>query len=268
MIKHFYSIGGLNAETYDARTFGFPGEIDFWVARAKESGGPVLELACGTGRVSWPIARVGIDVVGIDLSPAMLERAEGKRVKEAPDVSDRARFLAGDMANFSLDERFALTIIPFRAFQALLTIDDQRRSLGCIHRHLRPEGRLIVDIFDPRLDLLLEERLVPQRQIAPYRNPRTGHTVSIDVVERTNDHVRQRLTERWRFRETTHDGRVLRDEEELLELRWTYRYEMRHLLELSNFVLEEELSDFSGAAPAYGLEQIVIARKIDTESTR
>ena len=80
MTRAFYSIGGLNAETYDARTFGFPGEIDFWVARAKEGGGPVLELACGTGRVSWPIARAGIDVVGIDLSPAMLERAEGKRV--------------------------------------------------------------------------------------------------------------------------------------------------------------------------------------------
>jgi hypothetical protein len=59
----------------------------------------------------------------------------------------------------------------------------------------------------------------------------------------------------------------VRDEEELLVLRWTYRYEMRHLLELSNFLVEEELSDFSGAAPAYGLEEIVVGRKIETDSS-
>src|SRR5690242_13252024 len=168
-LRPFYSPGGINAETYDTRTSGFPGEIDFWVARARESGGPVLELACGTGRVSWPIARADIDIVGIDVSPAMLGRAEAKRAREAAEVAARARFLPGDMADFTLDERFALAIIPFRAFQALMTVEDQRRSLGCIHRHLKPDGRLIVDIFDPRLDLLLEQRFVPQRQIAPYR---------------------------------------------------------------------------------------------------
>ncbi|HEY2378756.1 MAG TPA: class I SAM-dependent methyltransferase [Gemmatimonadaceae bacterium] len=261
MIKAFYSDGGLNVETYDARTFGFPGEIDFWIARAKESGAPVLELACGTGRVSWPIARAGVDIVGIDLSLAMLERAEGKRAGEPKDVAARARFLSGDMANFSLPGHFALTIIPARAFQALLTVEEQRSSLGCIYRHLKPQGRLIVDIFDPRLNLLTEERFLPQRQFAPYRNPLTGHTVSIDVLERVNDHVQQRLAERWRFRETAENGNVVRDEEEHLELRWIYRYEMRHLLELSGFAIEEELSDFSGARPAYGREQIVLAKK-------
>ena len=266
MVKTFYSVGGLNAETYDARTLGFPGELDFWVARARESGGPVLELACGTGRVSWPIARAGIDIVGIDLSHAMLEPAQAKRVREAAEVGARARFLLGDMTNFALAERFSLTIIPFRAFQSLLTVEAQRSSLGCIHHHLKPGGRLIVDIFDPRLDLLLEDRFVPLRQIAPYRNPHTDHTVTVSVVERTNDRLKQVLTERWRFREMADDGRVVREEDELLELRWTYRYEMRHLLELCNFVIEEELSDFRGGAPAYGLEQIVVARRVDTEA--
>src|SRR5437868_9171522 len=129
MIRTFYSEGGLNAETYDMRTFGFAGEIDFWIARARESGGPVLELASGTGRVSWPIARAGIDVVGIDLGQAMLEQAERKRQHEPPEVSRRARFVHADMAAFDLDERFALAVIPFRAFQALLTVEQQRRAL-------------------------------------------------------------------------------------------------------------------------------------------
>jgi len=98
MIRTFYSDGGLNAETYDMRTFGFPGEIDFWIARARESGGPVLELACGTGRVSWPIARAGIDIVGIDLAPAMLAEAERKRAAETPGVAARVRFVRADRA--------------------------------------------------------------------------------------------------------------------------------------------------------------------------
>lgn len=261
MLRQFYSLGGLNAETYDARTLGFPGEIDFFVDRARASGGPVLEVACGTGRVSWPIARAGIDVTGIDLAPAMLEQAERKRQRERPEVAARAKFIRRDMTEFDLGAQFALAVIPFRAFQALLTVDQQRSSLCCIHRHLRADGRLIMDVFDPRLDLLAEERFKPQRVIPEVRHPVTGNTVSIDQVERVNDRVQQRLTERWRFRETTADGSVVRDEEELLELRWAYRYEMRHLFELTGFVIEEELSDFVGSPPAYGREQVWVVRR-------
>jgi len=255
-VRSFYSPGGINAETYDTRTLGFPGEIDFWVARARESGGPVLELACGTGRVSWPIARAGMDIVGIDLGPAMLEQAERKRAGEPADVARRARFVPGDMKRFDLGESFALAIIPFRAFQSLLDAEQQREALGTISRHLRPGGRLIIDIFDSRLDLLLDERFKPRREIPAFRHSRTGHTITIDVLERRNDHVRQRLVERWRFCETAESGRIVRDEEEELELRWTYRYEMRYLFELTGFTIESEWSDFQGSPPAYGREQI------------
>jgi len=259
--RPFYSPGGINAETYDTRTLGFPGEIDFWVSQARESGGPVLELACGTGRVSWPIARAGIDIVGIDLGQAMLEQAERKRAGEPADVARRARFLRGDMSSFDLGDTFALVIIPFRAFQALLEPERQRAALGAIWRHLRPGGRLIIDIFDPRLDLLLDERFKPRREIPAFRHPRTGHTISIDVLERRNDHVRQRLVERWRFCETADNGRTVRDEEEELEMRWTYRFEMRYLFELTGFTIESEWSDFQFSPPAYGREQIWVATK-------
>lgn len=264
MTRPFYSEGGLNAETYDVRTLGFPGEIDFYVSCARASGGPVLEVACGTGRVSWPVARAGVDVVGLDLTPAMLEQAERKRHRERPEVSARARFVLGDMTDFALDERFALAIIPFRAFQVLLGVDQQRRSLGCLRRHLRAGGRLIIDVFDPRLDLLVNERSTAVRDINPITHPVTGRPVMIDVLERLNDHVEQRLVERWRFREIGADGKALRDEEERLEMRWIYRFEMQHLLELSGFAIEEELSDFRGAPRAYGQEQIWVARREDT----
>lgn len=259
--RTYYAEGGLNVETYDLRTKGFPGEIDFWVARARESGGPVLELACGTGRITWPIARAGIDIVGLDVNPAMLRAAEAKRAQESPEVRERVRLVQGDMTDFSVGETFALAIIPFRAFQAVLTPEDQRRSLSCIRRHLRPGGRLIVDIFDPRLDWALPERTDPGLPARPtVTHPVTGNTLKVDVLSRRNDTLRQLFSEHWRFTELSSTGQLLRQEDEILQLRWTYRYEMRYLLELCGFTVEAELSDFSSSPPAYGMEQIWIAR--------
>ena len=264
--RPFYADGGLNVETYDARTGGFPGEIDWWVRHAAAAGGPVLELACGTGRVTWPMARAGVPIVGLDLSPAMLRAAESKRDREPADASRRVRFVRGDMTRFELDEAFALAIIPFRAFQALLTPEAQRSSLTSIRRHLRPGGRLIIDLFDPRLEWLLPDRSTPPVPDRPrVTHPTTGNVVTIEVLERTNDPLRQVLRELWQFTETaTATGRrdeiVRRREHEILELRWTYRYEMRHLLELCGYEIERELSDFADSPPTYGREQIWMAK--------
>lgn len=259
--RQFYSLGGINAETYDTRTEGQPGEIDFYVVRSRASGGAVLELGCGTGRVTWPIARAGLSIVGLDLEMAMLAQAERKRSLESREANANARFVHGDMTNFSLDEEFALAIIPFRAFLMLLEVEQQRAALGCIRRHLRPGGRLIVDIFDPLYDVLVEETFTPRREVPEMRHPLTGNAVGVLVTERTNDRVRQRITERWRFREVSPDGTLVREQDELLQVRWMFRYEMQHLLELCNFEIEEELSDFFGAPPAYGKAQIWTARR-------
>jgi len=259
--RPFYAENGLNAETYDARTGGFPGEIDFYVNRATASGGPVLEIASGTGRVSWPIARAGVPIVGLDLAPAMLRVAESKRAAESDAVNARVRLVRGDMTEFALDERFALAIIPFRAFQVLSTPDAQRKALACIRRHLLPNGRLIIDVFDPRLDLILPGRVARVAEMPSIKHPVSGNIVSIDFLERVNDTVAQHLVERWRFTARTADGEIVRQEIELLELRWSYRFEMMHLLELSGFAVEAEFSDFLGGAPAYGKEQLWVARR-------
>jgi SAM-dependent methyltransferase len=258
--RPFYTDGGLNVETYDARTFGMPNEIEWWVREAVVAGGPVLELACGTGRVTWPIARADVEIVGLDISTTMLRIAEAKRERERRLVSDRVRFVRGDMVDFSLDQTFALAIIPFRAFQALLTPEAQRSSLTSIRRHLRPGGRLIIDVFDPRLDWILPDRTEPAVPDRPsVTHPATGNSVMIEVLTRANDPLRQLLAERWRFTEVSPTGEILRREDEILELRWSYRYEMRYLLQLCGFSIERELSDFADGPPAYGREQIWVA---------
>jgi SAM-dependent methyltransferase len=258
--QQFYADGGLNVETYDARTAGFPGEIDWWVKHARDADDPVLELACGTGRITWPIARAGAEIVGLDINPAMLRIAEAKRDREPDETNARVRFVRGDMTDFALGKAFTLVIIPFRAFQALLTPEAQRSSLACIRRHLQPGGRLIIDVFDPRLDWLLPDRTTPGIPDRPaFKHPVTNNVVTVEVLTRSNDPLRQVLTERLRLTETSSTGEVVRREQEILELRWTYRYEMRYLLELSGFQIEGEFADFTGASPTYGREQIWIA---------
>ena len=257
--RSFYADNGLNIETYDQRTVTTEGEIDFYVRHAVGSGGPVLELGSGTGRVTWPIGRAGVEIVGLDRSQGMRNVAERKRASESVETSNRVRFVGGDMTEFEVNERFALAIVPFRAFLMLLTPEDERNALVCIRRHLKSGGRLIVDLFDPRLDLLLPDA-TRWRQEFPDMRLQSGNMVLVEVLDRVNDPVRQTLTERWRFTEATPSGDVVRQELEKLELRWMFRYEMRYLLELAGFVVEEEISDFFGSPPAYARAQIWTAR--------
>jgi hypothetical protein len=94
-----------------------------------------------------------------------------------------------------------------------------------------------------------------------FRHPTTGNTVIASVVNRVNDPVVQRFTMLWRFAEERPDGSLIREEFEELTMRWTYRYEMRHLLELSGFDVVSEFSDFAGSPRAYAGEQIWVARR-------
>ncbi|HUQ77604.1 MAG TPA: class I SAM-dependent methyltransferase [Patescibacteria group bacterium] len=260
-MTEFYARPSLHVEAYDALHGAIPGGADlaFFRDLAERSGGPVLELGCGSGRLTIPLAEAGIDIVGLDRSAAMLDRARARRAALAPEVRRRVRFVEGDMTDFRLGRRFGLIFAAFRVFMSLLDSESQRASLAAIRRHLRSDGRLSVDLFDPRLDLLGPGRQ-PGRSRMEAMHPVSGNRVVAAAVERDNDVVRQVLTEQWRFVEEAPDGTIVREEREELRLRWTFRHEMRHLLELARFEVLSEHSDYAGAGPAYGREQIWLAR--------
>ena len=86
---------------------------------------------------------------------AMLAMAEAKRKNAAPAVHGRLELIAGDMTDFDLGRTFPLIVLPFRVFQELLTVCDQRAALRCIRAHLPPQGRLVFDLADPRLEDIL-----------------------------------------------------------------------------------------------------------------
>ena len=136
----------------------------------------------------------------------------------------------------------------------------QRAALATIGATCGRAGSLVLDLFDPRLDLLAEPSR-SLREIDEGRHPLTGRLVRVTAVERANDPVHQRFSERWRFREIDDDGSIVREESETLVLRWTYRHELHHLLELAGFEPIAEYSDYAGSPPAYGNEIIVVARR-------
>lgn len=266
MADMFYSQRSLNVELYADRAAALPvveGDVEFYLQLAMAAPGPALELGCGTGRIVLPLARSGVQAMGLDLSQSMLDVATQRLAKDDAGVAGRATFVRGDMADFDLGRQFGLVYIAFRSFMMLSTPREQRRCLEAAHRHLVPGGTLAIDLFDPLLDRLvpgpMPESWTP---MGNFPHPDTLNLVRIEVADRMNDPLAQVFEETWRFTEVDRAGYVLRQEEEVLRMRWTYRYEMRYLLELCGFEVLGEYSDYFRSPPAYGKEQVWVARAV------
>lgn len=253
-----YYAGGFGVELYDLFTGGglLAGDVEFYLDCARRFGGPILELGTGTGRVLIPLADARHEVVGLDLSRAMLARAAAK-LRERPELSHRARLVEGDMTSFDLGQRFALALVPARSFQHVVTPEGQRRTLNCIRQHLMPGGHLILDLFDPNFELLFADNsAIPPRE---ERHPRSGHLVRRTVIARHADPFRQTVHENLRFEEIDQAGNFMGSEETSWSLRWSTRQETAYLLELTGFHVVDLYSDFRRSPPDYGREQLWVA---------
>jgi SAM-dependent methyltransferase len=146
------------AEIYDRWSDGMTEDIPFYVELARESDGPIVELAVGTGRVAAAVAReTGRRVIGLDLSPAMLARAR----ESGADLDLRL----ADMRDFRLEEPAALVYCPFRSLLHLPTWADRRRTFERVAAALRPGGRFAWNVF--AFDHAIAARLDGQRQEEP-----------------------------------------------------------------------------------------------------
>ena len=129
-------------------------DLPFYVDLAKRIGGPVLEIACGTGRVLLPIAREGIEIHGVDNSPAMLGILRKRLAIEPPEVAAKVRLYEGDMREFRLGRKYPLAIMPFRPMQHMYTVTDQVNALRTAAFHLAGNAMLVFDVFYPKFEVL------------------------------------------------------------------------------------------------------------------
>ncbi len=251
----------LDAALYDHYQSGVDGDVAFYVEEARTAGA-ALEIGCGTGRILIPIAEAGVEIVGLDLAPSMLTVAREKVAKLPAETQRRIELVQGDMREFTLDARVPLVTIPYRAFLHLLTVEDQRRALACIRRHLVDGGRLILNVFDPSIPFIAERMSsggAPRRTWA-FTNPETGRLI-VGWETFTYDVTRQVLDGHFIFDEFDADGTVVDKRYVPLTLRWIYRYEMQHLLEAAGFEIEALYGDFRRGVFRGGGEQIWVARK-------
>lgn len=234
------------AVRYDAAVPLQDGEVEFYLELAREasaSGGRTLEPTCGTGRVTIPLAREGIRIVGLDNSAAMLARA-----RERSAGLDNVAWVEGDMRAFDLGEQFGLVMIPVGSFQLLLDTQDQLDCLRCIHRHLAPGGRLAFEVENPNIVSMGEwlstrRGMLVRNPARDYQHPETGlHVRSWGTIEYHPS--LQRRTSTGIIDELNDEGEVVRRVYgEPMELRYFHRYEIEHLLARCGFEVEALYGD-------------------------
>jgi SAM-dependent methyltransferase len=134
------------APFYDLDLEGYEDDIRLYEQLLHTGVRRVLELGCGTGRVAAALARSGIEVTGVDLSPAMLDAAR-ERVAGLP-----VRLVEADMRSLDLGERFDAVLVPLGGLQHLKTVDDLVAAMETISRHLEPEGIAAADVEAPHAD--------------------------------------------------------------------------------------------------------------------
>jgi SAM-dependent methyltransferase len=133
------------ARLYDPWSASVVEDVEFYVEEALASGGPVVELAVGTGRIAVPIAKAGISVIGVDASAGMLEVAREYAAAEGVELDLRL----GDMREPPVEERVPLVLIPFRSLLHMTTEPERLRALRAARELLVPGGRLVFDVFAP-----------------------------------------------------------------------------------------------------------------------
>jgi len=165
-------------ELYDA-LLPVGAEVPFYVDLARQQAGSVLELACGTGQLTVPIALEGFPTVGLDSSNSMLDVAK----KRASAAGAPVEFLQGDMRGFALGREFNLIIVARNSLLHLLSTEDQLAALTAVRRHLTRDGVFAFDIFNPNVALLAR----PAGQRSPVMEERTTPFGPLSV-EATNDY--------------------------------------------------------------------------------
>jgi len=224
----------IHARWYDCGAYATRADAVFYRDLARETGGPVLELGCGTGRVLLPIAGDGIRCVGLDTSQAMLDKL---RAKQPPA---NLRLVVAPMQDFDLGpERFRLIFAAFRPLQHLYTVEQQLACLTCVRRHLAPDGRFAFDVFQPD-PARLARPVEPEYEEDCFRDG-DDEIVRLASLERDIATQTQEVTMRF---ERRRDGVAVASDSERFRMRWYHRYEMEHLLARAGFDVVALYGDF------------------------
>lgn len=239
-------------------------DIPFYLRFAANIGGPILELACGTGRITIPLAEAGHDVWGLEYSAPMLEQFRNKMAGFPKETVDRIHLVQGDMSHFHLDLEFPLVILPCRSFQLLYDEEKENACLKCVYSHLSGNGLFIIDIgnFIPNKEK--EGEWLSGREFFDWENsdPKTGDKIHRTHIRKEINMVRQIIYPEKTFRITKPDGTI----EKVVKrspLKYFFENQVRNLLVANGLKIVEEMGYYDGRSISEkNSEFLFICRKI------
>lgn len=209
-------------------------DFDLYKDLCRRLGSPVLEIACGTGRLSIMLAKQGYDIYGIDISSDFLRIAEKKRMDNS---LENIRFIKKDFRHFDLGKKFSFIFIPFNSFLHVYTRKDARDFFRSVRRHMSKDSRFLLNIFNPDLKMLIR---CPNKRypVSEYIIPETGEKVIV-----TENNLYDKATQinhiTWYFK--TGDNEEIK---RALPMRIYYPVEIDSLLENNGFKIEEKWGNY------------------------
>jgi len=239
------------AEFYDLVYDPLSSDVDWCRALAARTGGPVLELGCGSGRVAVPLAADGHRVVGIERSPAMLERARARAARAGVELD----LHEGDVRDFSLQESFPLVVMVLNTF-LMLTPEDRWACLARAREHLADGGRFAMHVFqpDPAKVAGYEGAVVEE---GTFETESGSHVTVFTSTRATVD----RSTFSWTCDEVG-AGQLVRRSSRRTTLHFLYRREAELLFSAAGFSIESLEGDWDGSpADEHSPRLLIVARR-------
>jgi SAM-dependent methyltransferase len=245
---------------YDMGLSAPEGDVAFYVKAAVRAGGPVLELGCGTGRISLPLVEAGCPVVGIDVSLPMLQQMSWKASHRLSSRSrSRLHWACMDMTHLGIEQSFDLVVCPYSAFTYLLTDEDQSRCLSGVRTLLSAEGRFILDVFIPRYEFLCEpdDRIIfdYRREVGGGQALERHKTIEKDKTAQVNCVTRY-------YRLLTSSGSLVEEFTTQECIRYFFHSELRLLLKQEGFEVLAEYGDFGEQPYRYEARMMVFVCKV------
>lgn len=245
--KEIYSDG----KHYDALNT-FDTDVPFYLKMIEKFGESILELACGTGRLTIPIAEKGFEIIGIDISEAMINEANNKSNSAKLDIE----FIESDIRNFELNQKFSLILLPFNSICHLHDFESITSCFSCVKKHLKTNGRFIIDVFKPDLNFLLRDKNKSFEK-AVYKNPYANNEVKL--MESINYNEVDQISQfKWLFQIEEEET------EQDLNMRMFFPQELDNYLRFAGFEIEEKFGDYDESAfTNSSSKQIIICKKND-----
>lgn len=250
---------GFFAEFYDILHEG-QNEYIAYTKLAEKYGKRILELGSGTGRITIPLAKEGIQVTGLEYNEDMLFMCKEKLEKEENSVKEKVKLIQGDAKKFKIDDKFNIIIAPCNFINHLFSFEELEQVVECVNSHLAKDGVFIIDNSLPSVECMMDENGLEMK--SQFMNKRTGYKILNSFTPSYNfiDGIEEDII---KIKEVDDDGNILREAESIEKLAFYFPREIRYLLHNTGMEIIEERGNLmrGGEIEQNSGEMVFIARK-------